>query len=175
MCVNSKFDCFYPHICIALLWVTIDVNFIHTILHPGIEFHALRTSQRQTAYAFRPSRTSRRAIACLTCHLHFYSRVFNKVKSRSAHMKSHRPIPLPDSTGQESKRPVIQQPSKVQQPQQLSTPQQQSQQQQQQQQKPDNPIPQAQDHQQQVPVNVSDNSVQNSTHVWHNPTRLRPP
>ncbi|XP_067210599.1 zinc finger protein 541 isoform X4 [Linepithema humile] len=92
-------------------------------------------------------------------------KVFNKVKSRSAHMKSHRPIPLPDSTGQESKRPA-QQPSKVQQLQQPTPPQSNQQQQQ-----PDNATPQTQDHQQQLPASISDNSTQNTTHLCHNPTR----
>jgi len=80
-------------------------------------------------------------------------------------MKSHRPIPLPDSTGQESKRST--QPSKAQQLQQ-SMPSQQSQQQQQQ---PDNATPQAQDHQQQLPASISDNSAKNTAHLCHNPTR----
>ncbi|XP_012055019.1 PREDICTED: uncharacterized protein LOC105618089 [Atta cephalotes] len=92
-------------------------------------------------------------------------KVFNKVKSRSAHMKSHRPIPLPDSTGQESKRSM--QPSKAQQLQQPMP----SQQSQQQQQQPDNATPQAQDHQQQLPASISDNSAKNTAHLCHNPTR----
>lgn len=98
--------------------------------------------------------------------LYFSFRVFNKVKSRSAHMKSHRPIPLPDSTGQESKRST-QQPSKAQQLQQPMP----SQQSQQQQQQPDNATPQAQDHQQQLPASISDNSAKNTAHLCHNPTR----
>ncbi|XP_026824869.1 uncharacterized protein LOC105280652 isoform X2 [Ooceraea biroi] len=96
-------------------------------------------------------------------------KVFNKVKSRSAHMKSHRPIPLPDSTGQESKRPV-QQSSKVSQLQQPTSLQQTQQHQQQQQ--PDNATSQTQDHQQQqLPASISDNSAQNTVHLCHNPTR----
>jgi len=79
-------------------------------------------------------------------------------------MKSHRPIPLPDSTGQESKRST--QSSKAQQLQQ-PMPLQQKQQQQQ----PDNAMPQAQDHQQQLPASISDNSAKNTTHLCHNPTR----
>lgn len=102
-------------------------------------------------------------IAYLTFQLHFSFRVFNKVKSRSAHMKSHRPIPLPDSTGQESKRPT-QQSSKAQQPMLLQ------QNQQQQQQQSDNATPQIQDHQQQLPASISDNS-QNTAHLCRNPTR----
>ncbi|XP_072755383.1 uncharacterized protein [Anoplolepis gracilipes] len=92
-------------------------------------------------------------------------KVFNKVKSRSAHMKSHRPIPLPDSTGQESKRPA-QQSSKAQQLQQPM-----SLQQNQQQQQSDNVIPQIQDHQQQLPASISDNSAHNTAHLCRNPTR----
>jgi len=84
-------------------------------------------------------------------------------------MKSHRPIPLPDSTGQESKRP-IQQSSKVQQLQQPTMSLQQKQQQQQQQQS-DNAIPQIQDHQQQLPASITDNSAQNTAHLCRNPTR----
>lgn len=81
-------------------------------------------------------------------------------------MKSHRPIPLPDSTGQECKRATQQPSSKVQQLQQPM-----SQQSQQQQQQPDNVIPQAQDHQQQLPASISDNSAKNTAHLCHNPTR----
>jgi len=81
-------------------------------------------------------------------------------------MKSHRPIPLPDSTGQESKRST-QQSSKAQQLQQPMP----LQQKQQQQQQPDNAMPQAQDHQQQLPASISDNSTKNTTHLCHNPTR----
>ncbi|XP_050464811.1 uncharacterized protein LOC126858489 isoform X3 [Cataglyphis hispanica] len=95
-------------------------------------------------------------------------KVFNKVKSRSAHMKSHRPIPLPDSTGQESKRPT-QQSSKAQQLQQ-PMPLQQNQQQQQQQHS-DNATSQIQDHQQQLPASITDNSAQNTAHLCRNPTR----
>lgn len=103
--------------------------------------------------------------------LRFSFRVFNKVKSRSAHMKSHRPIPLPDSTAQESKRPTTQQLSKAQQQlQPQPTPLHQGQQQQQQQQL-DNATPQAQDHQQQLPASISDNSAHNTAHLCHNPTR----
>lgn len=81
-------------------------------------------------------------------------------------MKSHRPIPLPDSTGQESKR-ATQQSSKVQQLQQPML-----QQSQQQQQQSDNATPQAQDHhQQQLPASISDNSAKNTAHLCHNPTR----
>ncbi|XP_015589246.2 uncharacterized protein LOC107264937, partial [Cephus cinctus] len=91
-------------------------------------------------------------------------KVFNKVKSRSAHMKSHRPMPSPDSTGQESKRPTQQ-----------SNAQQQHQQQQQQQQQ-SNTSTQAQDYQQQISTgNNADSNAHNATHLWHNPTRLRPP
>lgn len=153
------------------LWI-IDENLIQ-YYKPGIVFTRckLRNAKLRTTTHFVQPELSDERFPAWRSQLYFRFRVFNKVKSRSAHMKSHRPIPLPDSTAQESKRPVIQQPLKVQQPQQSSTPQQQTQQQQ----KPDNPIPQVQDHQQQVTVNVSDNSTQNSAHVWHNQTRLRPP
>ncbi|XP_076667271.1 uncharacterized protein LOC143368432 isoform X3 [Andrena cerasifolii] len=108
-------------------------------------------------------------------------KVFNKVKSRSAHMKSHRPVPSPDTVGQESKRPVQQQ-SKAHQSQQPG--QQQRQQQQQQQQQPAqqqqqhslNVSPQATDfNQQPLPTSNGDTGAQSTAHLWHNPTRLRPP
>lgn len=82
-------------------------------------------------------------------------------------MKSHRPIPLPDSTGQESKRST-QQLSKAQQ---LQQPMPLQQNQQQQQQQSDNATPQIQDHQQQLPASISDNSAQNTAHFCRNPTR----
>ncbi|PBC34454.1 hypothetical protein APICC_09267 [Apis cerana cerana] len=104
--------------------------------------------------------------------------VFNKVKSRSAHMKSHRPVPSPDSTGQESKRPVQQQSKtqqsqqSIQQQRQQQQQQPQQQQQQQQQQQASNVSSQAQDfNQQQLPPSNGDTGAQNPAHLWHNPTR----
>ncbi|XP_068991553.1 zinc finger protein 541 isoform X6 [Neodiprion pinetum] len=86
-------------------------------------------------------------------------KVFNKVKSRSAHMKSHRPIPSPDSMAQESKRSA-------------AAVQQQNNQQQQQ-------SKQSQDYQYTTTLTATTNSDSNAlnsaTHLWHNPTRLRPP
>lgn len=93
-------------------------------------------------------------------------------------MKSHRPIPSPDSTGQESKRPVQQ--SKLQQ--QLQQPSQQLRQQQHQQQQQvqqsSGASPQTQEYQQQpqqVSLTNGEAGAQTAAHLWHNPTRLRPP
>ncbi|XP_076226038.1 uncharacterized protein LOC116426634 isoform X2 [Nomia melanderi] len=127
-------------------------------------------------------------------------KVFNKVKSRSAHMKSHRPVPSPDSTGQESKRPVQQQQqqqhhqhhhqhqqqqhqqTRSQQQSQQQTSQQRQQQQLQlqqpsQQQQPSSVSPQTPDFSNQQPLSASngDTGAQSTAHLWHNPTRLRPP
>ncbi|XP_015440244.1 PREDICTED: uncharacterized protein LOC107195010 [Dufourea novaeangliae] len=114
-------------------------------------------------------------------------KVFNKVKSRSAHMKSHRPVPSPDSTGQESKRPVQQQQTRSQQSQQQSSHQQQQQRQQQQlqlqqsqqqqQQTLSSVSPQTPDfsNQQPLPPSNGEAGAQSTAHLWHNPTRLRPP
>ncbi|XP_046741243.1 uncharacterized protein LOC124408381 isoform X3 [Diprion similis] len=86
-------------------------------------------------------------------------KVFNKVKSRSAHMKSHRPIPSPDSMAQESKRSA-------------AAVQQQNNQQQQQ-------SKQSQDYQYTTTLTATTNSDSNAlncaNHLWHNPARLRPP
>ncbi|XP_031786670.1 uncharacterized protein LOC100123674 isoform X2 [Nasonia vitripennis] len=119
-------------------------------------------------------------------------KVFNKVKSRSAHMKSHRPIPSLDSTVQESRKQQQQQlqlqhnvqhiqPNQIQ----IQTSSVQVQH-----------LPQQQNHllihaqdyyqqhrqsqhhhpdqQQQLQVSSMSCNVQTS-HVWHNPPRLRPP
>lgn len=166
MCTNLKYATKIR------LFLRISIRFLRIIkffpiLQSGIIMYC-RFHNTRFMYAFHSSiSTIWWVIAYLTFQLYFSSRVFNKVKSRSAHMKSHRPIPLPDSTGQESKRPA-QQSTKAQQLQQ-SMPLQQSQQQQQQ---TDNAMPQIQDHhQQQLPASISDNSVQNTAHLCRNPTR----
>ena len=94
-------------------------------------------------------------------------------------MKSHRPVPSPDTVGQESKRPVQQQ-SKAHQSQQPGQQQRQQQQQQQhpaqQQQQSLNVSSQATDfNQQPLPTSNGDTGAQSTAHLWHNPTRLRPP
>ncbi|XP_051166525.1 uncharacterized protein LOC127284870 isoform X2 [Leptopilina boulardi] len=93
-------------------------------------------------------------------------KVFNKVKSRSAHMKSHRPLPCPDSTVQESKRPTSNHHN-TQNSQNVQGLQQQQHQQNLHQQTQGNSLPQN--------FNGCESSIQNSTQLWHNPTRLRPP
>ena len=92
----------------------------------------------------------------------FFNRVFNKVKSRSAHMKSHRPMPSPDLTGQESKRPSAQHQQNTQNSQSLQQNLQQNLQQ-----THGSSLPQE--------FNGCESNVPNSTHLWHNPMRLRPP
>ncbi|XP_066597928.1 zinc finger protein 541-like isoform X2 [Prorops nasuta] len=102
-------------------------------------------------------------------------KIFNKVKSRSAHMKSHRPIPSTDSMDQESKR-LIQQPLKT------NNSQQQVHQQKHQnnvsKESKNNQILQKPQEQQQPQLffqSNSDSNTQNVEHSWHNPARLRPP
>lgn len=162
--VLQKFDCFYVH-----LYVFYELLSFVWFYNQALSSYCRLLRNTRLAYAFHSSipRTWR-AIAYLMFQLYFSFRVFNKVKSRSAHMKSHRPIPLPDSTGQESKRPA-QQSLKAMQQLQQSMPLQQNQQQQQQQ--SDNATPQMQDHQQQLPASISDNSAQNTAHLCRNPTR----
>ncbi|XP_074115296.1 uncharacterized protein LOC141537969 [Cotesia typhae] len=82
-------------------------------------------------------------------------KIFNKVKSRSAHMKSHRPMPSPDLT--DSKKPASQQTSKQSRAQSNNI---------------TNNSPQIMEYQK---LQNSDLTNPNANHLWHNPTRLRPP
>ncbi|KAK0073588.1 hypothetical protein PV325_009519, partial [Microctonus aethiopoides] len=88
--------------------------------------------------------------------------IFNKVKSRSAHMKSHRPMPTHDSTD-----------SKKQNVQQQTTKQLRIQQQQQQQQNISSIN--TTDCQHKITSNSETMGNSNLNNLWHNPTRLRPP
>ncbi|XP_011496215.1 PREDICTED: uncharacterized protein LOC105360899 [Ceratosolen solmsi marchali] len=118
-------------------------------------------------------------------------KVFNKVKSRSAHMKSHRPMPSPDSMGQESKK-LHQHQMQYQPQQQQQHPLQHDNQgiqsnQHQYHHQPSNIQIQYQQqntllnhthqyHRQQHQHQVSSTNCDIQTnHVWHNPPRLRPP
>ncbi|XP_063991092.1 mucin-12 isoform X2 [Diachasmimorpha longicaudata] len=86
-------------------------------------------------------------------------KVFNKVKSRSAHMKSHRPIPSLDSTGPESKK--------------LNN-HQQKQSHSQDQSNSSSLVSHGHDYRQKIST-TSDIVNPNANNIWHNPTRLRPP
>uniref|UniRef100_A0ABD2WSP6 Transcriptional-regulating factor 1 n=1 Tax=Trichogramma kaykai TaxID=54128 RepID=A0ABD2WSP6_9HYME len=97
-----------------------------TASYPTIDHHTnLQTYTRTEQQLPTPTNTT---TSTTTALLHYpckiCGKVFNKVKSRSAHMKSHRPIPTPDSMAQESRK---QQQLYQQQQQQLQQQQQQQQ------------------------------------------------
>lgn len=89
----------------------------------------------------------------------FYCRVFNKVKSRSAHMKSHRPIPSPDTVGQESKKSNNHHQHKQSHNQDQSN--------------SSSLLSHGHDYRQKI--STSDTVNPSANNIWHNPTRLRPP